>query len=88
MFEFILEDGTARLHCRWWNLPYMEKYFHAGDEVEDGEERRHVRRHAVMDRVGDVVDLVAPGGHDLHRGRQALQSGVEKRVASPLPQDT
>ena len=33
MFEFILDDGTARLHCRWWNLPFMEKYFHQGDEV-------------------------------------------------------
>jgi ATP-dependent DNA helicase RecG len=33
VFEFILEDGTARLHCRWWNLPFMEKYFHTGDEV-------------------------------------------------------
>src|SRR5262245_41918449 len=21
VFEIILEDGTARLHCRWWNLP-------------------------------------------------------------------
>src|SRR6516165_10111514 len=25
--EMILDDGTGRLHCRWWNLPYMEKYF-------------------------------------------------------------
>ncbi len=33
VFEFILEDGTARLHCRWWNLPFMEKYFQPGDEV-------------------------------------------------------
>ena len=33
VFELILEDGTARLHCRWWNLPFMEKYFHQGDEV-------------------------------------------------------
>ena len=32
-FEFILEDGTARLHCRWWNLPFMENYFKVGDEV-------------------------------------------------------
>src|SRR4029077_20586872 len=22
-----------RLHCRWWNLPFMEKYFAVGDEV-------------------------------------------------------
>jgi ATP-dependent DNA helicase RecG len=33
VFEIILSDGTARLHCRWWNLPFMEKYFAVGDEV-------------------------------------------------------
>jgi ATP-dependent DNA helicase RecG len=33
IFELVLDDGTARLHCRWWNLPYMEKYFAVGDEV-------------------------------------------------------
>lgn len=33
VFELILEDGTGRLHCRWWNLPFMEKYFKVGDEV-------------------------------------------------------
>ena len=33
VFEIILEDGTGRLHCRWWNLPFMEKYFSVGDEV-------------------------------------------------------
>jgi ATP-dependent DNA helicase RecG len=33
VFEFIADDGSARLHCRWWNLPFMEKYFEVGDEV-------------------------------------------------------
>lgn len=33
LFELILDDGTARLHCRWWNLPFMEKYFSVGQEV-------------------------------------------------------
>ena len=33
VFEFILDDGSSRLHCRWWNLPYLEKYFKIGDEV-------------------------------------------------------
>jgi ATP-dependent DNA helicase RecG len=33
IFEIILDDGTARLYCRWWNLPFMEKYFARGDEV-------------------------------------------------------
>lgn len=31
--ELILDDGSGRLHCRWWNLPYMEKYFALGNEV-------------------------------------------------------
>ncbi len=33
VFEIILDDGTARLHCRWWNLPFLEKYFKVGDDV-------------------------------------------------------
>jgi ATP-dependent DNA helicase RecG len=33
IFELILDDGTARLHCRWWNLPFMEKYFAVGNQV-------------------------------------------------------
>jgi ATP-dependent DNA helicase RecG len=33
IFELVLDDGTARLHCRWWNLPFMEKYFAVGNEV-------------------------------------------------------
>jgi ATP-dependent DNA helicase RecG len=31
--EVILDDGSARLHCRWWNLAFMENYFRQGDEV-------------------------------------------------------
>ena len=33
VFELIMEDGSGRLHCRWWNLPFMEKYFKTGEEV-------------------------------------------------------
>ena len=33
VFELILDDGTGRLHCRWWNLPYMQNYFNQGDQV-------------------------------------------------------
>jgi ATP-dependent DNA helicase RecG len=33
VFEIVLDDGTARLHCRWWNLPFMESYFRLGDDV-------------------------------------------------------
>ena len=33
VFEVILDDGTGRLYCRWWNSPFMERYFRVGDEV-------------------------------------------------------
>ncbi|HEV2456080.1 MAG TPA: ATP-dependent DNA helicase RecG, partial [Verrucomicrobiae bacterium] len=33
VFEIVLDDGSALLHCRWWNLPFMEKYFARDDEV-------------------------------------------------------
>ena len=32
LFEVILEDGTGRLHCRWWNMPYLEKRYSRDDE--------------------------------------------------------
>ncbi len=33
VYEFILDDGTARLHCRWWNLPFLERMFAVGDDL-------------------------------------------------------
>jgi ATP-dependent DNA helicase RecG len=33
VFEVILDDGSARLQCRWWNLPHMERLFAVGDEL-------------------------------------------------------
>jgi len=33
VYEFVLDDGTARLHCRWWNLPFLERLFAVGEEV-------------------------------------------------------
>jgi ATP-dependent DNA helicase RecG len=33
VFELILSDGTARLHCRWWQMPFMEKYFRVDQEL-------------------------------------------------------
>jgi ATP-dependent DNA helicase RecG len=33
VFELVVDDGTARLHCRWWNSPHMERFFSVGDEL-------------------------------------------------------
>ncbi|HVV01780.1 MAG TPA: ATP-dependent DNA helicase RecG [Verrucomicrobiae bacterium] len=33
IFEMVLDDGAGRLHCRWWNQPFLEKNFSPGEEV-------------------------------------------------------
>jgi ATP-dependent DNA helicase RecG len=33
VFQMILDDGTARLHCRWWNLPFLEKFYSIGEDL-------------------------------------------------------
>ncbi len=33
LFELILQDPTGYLTCQWWNTPYMEQYFHIGQEL-------------------------------------------------------
>jgi len=33
LFMLVLDDGTGRLHCRWWNMPYMERNFSKGQEL-------------------------------------------------------
>lgn len=30
VFQMVLDDGTGHLHCRWWNMPWMEKNFAPG----------------------------------------------------------
>jgi len=33
VYEFVLNDGTGRLHCRFWNMPYLQTQFAVGVEV-------------------------------------------------------
>ena len=32
-FEFVLEDNSGSVRCRWWNCNYMDRLFHRGDDV-------------------------------------------------------
>ncbi len=33
VFQLVVDDGTSRLHCRWWNLPFLERMFSVGDDL-------------------------------------------------------
>ncbi|KAB2659926.1 MAG: ATP-dependent DNA helicase RecG, partial [Verrucomicrobia bacterium] len=29
----VVEDCSSRLHCRWWNLPFIKNQFHVGQKL-------------------------------------------------------
>jgi ATP-dependent DNA helicase RecG len=33
VFELVINDGSARLRCRWWNMPYMKDQFKRDQEL-------------------------------------------------------
>ena len=67
VFELILEDGTGRLHCRWWNLPFMERMFAVGEELLVHGKVRSVRPLAIDNPETERIE----NGDDrtLHVGR-------------------
>jgi len=86
VFEFILDDGTARLHCRWWNLPFLERVFAMGDEVAV-----FGKVHSVRPRMMDHPETEkAELGDDaaVHLGRivpiYPLTEGLTQRVLRGL----
>lgn len=55
-FEFILEDDSGRLHCRWWNTSYVERLVRVGDTLvvwgKVRSERPRRMDHPEFERVG------------------------------------
>ena len=86
VFEFVLEDATGRLHCRWWNLPFMEKYFAVGDEVMVFGKVKSLKPRTIDHPETEVID----GGEELliHIDRIApiypLTEGLPQRFVRRL----
>ena len=86
VFEIILEDGTARLHCRWWNLPFIRHQFALGDEVLVYGTPKALKPRTMDHPETEVIE----GGEEcsLHIGRVApvypLTEGLPQRVLRTL----
>jgi ATP-dependent DNA helicase RecG len=67
VYEVVLEDGTGRLHCRWWNLPYMDGQFAVGEELVVFGKVRSLKPTAIDHPDTEIVE----GGEDrsIHVGR-------------------
>ena len=86
LFEIILDDGSARLHCRWWNLPYMQKYFQQGDEVLVYGKVNSVRPRMIDHPESEIID--AGDEMPIHLNRIApiypLTEGLPQRFIRSL----
>ena len=67
VFEFILDDGTGRLHCRWWNLPWLAEKFHVGDEVFVHGKLKSLKPRTMDHPETEVVEAGDEASIHLHR---------------------
>jgi ATP-dependent DNA helicase RecG len=86
VFELILDDGTGRLHCRWWNLPYMQNYFKPGEELFVYGKVKSLRPRTIDHPETEVID----GGEEasIHLNRivpiYPLTEGLSQRWVRTL----
>ena len=87
MFECVFDDGTAHLHCRWWQAqPWMEDWFAVGREFLIFGKPDSLKPHN-MDHP--ETELVEPGEDEfIHVNRivpiHALTDGLTARVLRTL----
>lgn len=87
MFECVFEDGSARLHCRWWQAqPWMEDWFAVGREF-----LIYGKPESLKPRTMDhpETELVEPGEDEfIHVNRivpvHPLTEGLTARVLRSL----
>lgn len=63
VFTIVLDDGTARLHCRWFNAPYMEGYFQVGEEVVVFGKVRSLKPRTIDHPENEVIDAMDRSVH-------------------------
>jgi ATP-dependent DNA helicase RecG len=66
VFTIVLDDGTARLHCRWFNAPYMEAYFKIDDEVVVFGKVKSLKPRTIDHPENEIIDAVE---RSVHLGR-------------------
>jgi ATP-dependent DNA helicase RecG len=86
VFQLVVDDGSSRLHCRWWNLPFLERMFTVGDELLVCG-RVKVLRPRTMDHP-ETEKVLAGDEERIHVGRWVpvypLTEGLTQRVLRGL----
>jgi ATP-dependent DNA helicase RecG len=66
VFEAEVGDGNARVHCVWFNQPYLDNYFHVGEKVV---------LHGRVDMFKDRLQLVSAEYEIISKDDETLSMG-------------
>ncbi len=66
VFEAEVGDDHARVHCVWFNQPYLDNYFHVGEKVV---------LHGRVDMFKDRLQLIAPEYEIISKDDEHLSMG-------------
>ncbi|HWI56305.1 MAG TPA: DEAD/DEAH box helicase, partial [Bacillota bacterium] len=67
VFELVLDDGTGRLHCRWWQQPYLEKNFKVGEELCVFGKTKDLKPRAMEHPEVEIIEAGEEASIHLHR---------------------
>lgn len=88
IFEMVIEDGTARLHCRWWNLPFMQHRFQTGQRVMVFGKPLSIKPRTMDHPETELVEADAGMEENIHMGRivpvYPLTEGLTQRTLRSL----
>lgn len=88
LFELVIEDGTARLHCRWWNLPFMQHRFQIGQRVMIFGKPLSIKPRTMDHPETELIEADAGAEENIHMGRivpvYPLTEGLTQRTLRSL----
>jgi ATP-dependent DNA helicase RecG len=77
----VIDDGSGRLHCRWWNLPHIGRNYHKGQRLLVNGRIRELKPRSMDHPEIEVMD--SPEDDSIHARRivpiYPLTEGLQQR---------
>jgi ATP-dependent DNA helicase RecG len=88
IFEMVIEDETARLHCRWWNLPFLQHCFQVGQRVMVFGKPLSIKPRTMEHPETEMIEADEGAEENIHMGRivpvYPLTEGLAQRTLRSL----
>jgi len=88
IFEMVIEDDTGRLHCRWWNLPFLQHRFQIGQRIMVFGKPLSIKPLTMDHPETELIEAGAGMEENIHMGRVVpvypLSEGLTQRTLRSL----